>query len=150
MSAGSGRPVLAVDCEKMGRRFGVTAHRTALFGALHEAIIAEGVEIRTSITVSGVSENRTGAYLFHNGELNEKEPWIWLWIRLSEAIKDYASSRRLHLKLFQALSLILTPFYQSDTTFIPALREVLMSTVAKVPPMRSLLSNMVCRTLVDP
>ncbi len=324
VSAGTGRPVLAVDYDKTGKRFGVAVHRAALFGVLHEAASYDGVEIRTSVTVSAVSQDQYGAYLVKNGELDRGETWDLVvdtsgalseirtsifpdqkrrslqygafWATLdwtnpdnksggfredalqqcyykasvmigilpigrqrvggkkkvaffwslkpedvdvvktkgleawkddvrsywpevepyleqiksfedltfakyghltvkqpyhgrcvfvgdsahstspqlgqganmalldaralafalsrnddfAEALKNYAVSRRLHLKLFQSLSLLLTPFYQSDSHLIPLLRDVLMSSVAKVPPMPSLLSHMVCGTLVDP
>lgn len=66
------------------------------------------------------------------------------------ALDAYASARRLHVRLFQALSLFLTPFYQSDSTVVPMLRDRLVATAAKIPPMPWLLAGMVSGVLADP
>jgi 2-polyprenyl-6-methoxyphenol hydroxylase-like FAD-dependent oxidoreductase len=66
------------------------------------------------------------------------------------ALDAYAAARRLHIRLFQALSLFLTPFYQSDSTVVPMLRDRLVATIAKIPPMPWLLAGMVSGTLADP
>jgi len=62
----------------------------------------------------------------------------------------YARSRRLHVRFFQLASRALTPFYQSDSHLIPWLRDGLVATVAKIPPMPGLLSGLVSGTLVSP
>jgi 2-polyprenyl-6-methoxyphenol hydroxylase-like FAD-dependent oxidoreductase len=62
----------------------------------------------------------------------------------------YARSRRLHVRFFQLASRALTPFYQSDSHLIPWLRDGLVATVAKVPPMPGLLAGLVSGTLVSP
>jgi 2-polyprenyl-6-methoxyphenol hydroxylase-like FAD-dependent oxidoreductase len=62
----------------------------------------------------------------------------------------YARSRRLHVRFFQLASRALTPFYQSDSRLIPWLRDGLVATVAKVPPMPSLLAGLVSGTIVSP
>ena len=66
------------------------------------------------------------------------------------ALAAYARARRGHVALFQLLSYALTPFYQSDSRLIPYLRDTLVATVAKVPPMPALLAAMVSGTLLDP
>lgn len=66
------------------------------------------------------------------------------------ALSAYARSRRAHIRLFQALSLAFTPFYQSDAVLLPFLRDRLVATVAKVPPAPQLLASIVAGTLVDP
>ena len=68
----------------------------------------------------------------------------------SAALAAYAQARRRHVQLFQWLSYALTPFYQSDSRAIPLLRDTLVSTIAKVPPMPALLAAMVSGTLFDP
>lgn len=45
----------------------------------------------------------------------------------------YAKSRQLHVRLFQAASYLLTPFYQSDSRLLPALRDSLFEPVSKLP-----------------
>lgn len=66
------------------------------------------------------------------------------------ALAAYARARRNHVRTFQFLSWALTPFYQSDSRLIPFLRDTLVSTVAKVPPMPALLAAMVSGTLLGP
>ncbi|MGD9802812.1 MAG: FAD-dependent oxidoreductase [Hyphomicrobiaceae bacterium] len=69
---------------------------------------------------------------------------------LSDIGPTYARSRRLHVRFFQLASRALTPFYQSDGRLIPWLRDGLVATVAKVPPVPTILSALVSGTLVDP
>jgi 2-polyprenyl-6-methoxyphenol hydroxylase-like FAD-dependent oxidoreductase len=69
---------------------------------------------------------------------------------LASALRAYAASRRNHVLLFQALSLAFTPFYQSDSHAIAWVRDRLVSTVAKLPPVQRLLASIVAGTLIDP
>ncbi|MBO6538568.1 MAG: FAD-dependent monooxygenase [Rhizobiaceae bacterium] len=69
---------------------------------------------------------------------------------MAAALAAYARARRSHVALFQLLSYALTPFYQSDSRLIPYLRDTLVATVAKVPPMPALLAAMVSGTLLNP
>jgi len=66
------------------------------------------------------------------------------------ALTAYVRARRWHLRLFQALSLAFTPFYQSDSVLLPFLRDRLVATVAKLPPAPRLLASIVAGTLIDP
>lgn len=69
---------------------------------------------------------------------------------VAAALADYCAIRRWHVRLFQALSLAFTPFYQSDSRAIPFLRDTLVATVAKVPPLPRLLAAIVAGTVIDP
>ncbi len=69
---------------------------------------------------------------------------------VDEALAAYVRARRLHVRVFQALSFAFTPFYQSDSTFLPFLRDRLVATVAKVPPGPQFLASLVAGTVVDP
>ncbi|MGE0765672.1 MAG: FAD-dependent oxidoreductase [Hyphomicrobiaceae bacterium] len=69
---------------------------------------------------------------------------------LAEVGPLYARSRSRHVHFFQLASRALTPFYQSDSHLIPWLRDGLVATVAKVPPVPAMLSGLVAGTLVDP
>lgn len=69
---------------------------------------------------------------------------------LETALDAYAQSRRLHVRVFQALSAAFTPFYQSDSVALPLLRDRLVATVAKVPPAPQILATMVAGTIIDP
>lgn len=69
---------------------------------------------------------------------------------IPSALAAYARARRNHVRLFQMLSLAFTPFYQSDSSLIAWVRDRLVSTIARVPPMPGLLAAIVAGTLVDP
>ncbi len=69
---------------------------------------------------------------------------------IDAALAIYCRARRWHVRIFQALSLAFTPFYQSDSAALPFLRDRLVATVAKIPPAPQLLAAMVSGTIVDP
>lgn len=69
---------------------------------------------------------------------------------LEEGLAAYAAARRNHVRLFQLLSYVFTPFYQSDSRAIAWLRDRLVATVAKIPPAPQVLAAIVSGTLVDP
>ena len=69
---------------------------------------------------------------------------------LEEGLAAYAAARRNHVRLFQMLSYVFTPFYQSDSEAIAWLRDRLVATVAKIPPAPQILAAIVSGTLADP
>ncbi|MFK0687410.1 FAD-dependent oxidoreductase [Mesorhizobium sp. IMUNJ 23033] len=69
---------------------------------------------------------------------------------VDEALKAYVRARRWHVRIFQALSLAFTPFYQSDSAALPFIRDRLVATIAKIPPAPQLLASMVAGTVIDP
>lgn len=72
--AGS-RVVLDVGYAAMsqGERFGIGIHRASLFAALHDAVIAHGIDIRTGHTIVGSQQVSGGRYLcFANGKVSEQ------------------------------------------------------------------------------
>lgn len=69
---------------------------------------------------------------------------------IDAALATYCRVRRWHVRIFQALSLAFTPFYQSDSAALPFLRDRLVATVAKIPPAPQILAAMVSGTIVDP
>ena len=69
---------------------------------------------------------------------------------VTDALSVYAAARRRHVRSFQALSLMFTPFYQSDSTVLPFIRDRLVAIAARVPPAPQLLASMVAGTMVDP
>ncbi|MBU2109271.1 MAG: FAD-dependent monooxygenase [Alphaproteobacteria bacterium] len=69
---------------------------------------------------------------------------------VDDALDAYARSRRRHVRVFQTLSRAFTPFYQSDSTVLPFIRDRLVATVAKIPPGPQVLASLVAGTLVDP
>lgn len=64
-----------------------------------------------------------------------------------EASGDIASAykrmRALHVRLFQTMSLLFTPVYQSDSQFLPFLRDWLAAPVSKIWPAPALLAALV-------
>ena len=69
---------------------------------------------------------------------------------VGDALDTYARARRLHVRVFRALSRMFTPFYQSDSVLLPLLRDRLVASIAMLPPAQRLLASMVAGTLVDP
>jgi 2-polyprenyl-6-methoxyphenol hydroxylase-like FAD-dependent oxidoreductase len=69
---------------------------------------------------------------------------------LEDALERYTAMRRWHVRLYQFLSLTLTPFYQSDSRVMPLLRDLLVGSVARIPPMPRLLAGMVSGQLLSP
>ncbi|HYF21840.1 MAG TPA: NAD(P)/FAD-dependent oxidoreductase [Caulobacteraceae bacterium] len=69
---------------------------------------------------------------------------------LEAALNAYARARRLHVKLYQSLSCLLTPFYQSDDRILPMVRDRLLGPVSKLPYVPRLLAAMVSGLLLDP
>ena len=69
---------------------------------------------------------------------------------VAAALAAYCRMRRFHVRVFQALSVAFTPFYQSDSTVLPFVRDRLVATVARIPPAPRILAAMVSGTIVDP
>ena len=69
---------------------------------------------------------------------------------LATALARYARLRRWHVRLYQTLSLTLTPFYQSDSNWLPVLRDVLVPIATTVPPLPQFLAALVAGRLLDP
>ena len=62
---------------------------------------------------------------------------------LEAALPVYAKARRNHVKLYQALSLIFTPFYQSDSTVLPIVRDYAVASLSRLHPAQKLLAAIV-------
>jgi 2-polyprenyl-6-methoxyphenol hydroxylase-like FAD-dependent oxidoreductase len=69
---------------------------------------------------------------------------------IGAALAAYAKARRIHVRLFQLLSLAFTPFYQSDSAALAWIRDRLVAMIAKVPPGPQILASIVSGTLIDP
>jgi 2-polyprenyl-6-methoxyphenol hydroxylase-like FAD-dependent oxidoreductase len=69
---------------------------------------------------------------------------------LTAALSGYAQLRRLHVRLYQALSVVFTPFYQSDSLILPLIRDQLVSPLSRMPGATRLLAGIVGGLLVDP
>lgn len=69
---------------------------------------------------------------------------------LSAALSGYARLRRLHVRLYQALSVVFTPFYQSDSLILPLIRDQLVSPLSRMPGATRLLAGVVAGLAVNP
>ncbi|MBW8302423.1 MAG: FAD-dependent monooxygenase [Brevundimonas sp.] len=69
---------------------------------------------------------------------------------LAAALSAYARRRRWHVRLYQALSLGFTPFYQGDGRLLPWVRDHLLGKVARLPLSPRLLAATVSGLLLDP
>jgi 2-polyprenyl-6-methoxyphenol hydroxylase-like FAD-dependent oxidoreductase len=81
----------------------------------------------------------------------------WALVRSLEAQQDvptalaaYAAARRGHVRLYQALSRVFTPFYQSDSRLLPAVRDLMLAPAVSLPFAPKLLALMVAGLLNDP
>ena len=65
-------------------------------------------------------------------------------------MRAYAAARRRHLRLYQALSLVFTPFYQADGRLLPSVRDHILGRVSRLPGAARLLAVTVSGLLLDP
>lgn len=70
---------------------------------------------------------------------------------IDEALASYVASRRLHIAFYQALSVILTPFYQSDSRMLPILRDhVIAPLLRRRGIVHAMIAAMVTGGVLDP
>ena len=69
---------------------------------------------------------------------------------LASGLQSYARMRRWHVRLYQALSSTLTPFYQSDSRLLPVLRDILVPIATTIPPLPQFLAALVAGQLLSP
>lgn len=62
---------------------------------------------------------------------------------IDQALADYVRRRRFHVGLYQTLSYMLTPFYQSDSHALPWLRDRVVAPLSRLPPAQQILAAMV-------
>jgi len=67
-----------------------------------------------------------------------------------DALARYAKSRRLHVGIYQAMSAIFTPQYQSDSRSLPFLRDRILFPASQIQPIPKLLTAIVCGSMVNP
>ena len=71
-------------------------------------------------------------------------------VDLDAALGAYVAARRLHVRLYQALSLAFTPFYQADGRFLPWVRDHVLGRAARLPFADRRLAATVGGLLLDP
>lgn len=67
-----------------------------------------------------------------------------------EASHTYARLRRQHVRWYQAISYLLTPFYQSDSHVLPLLRDTLFEPVSAIGFMNKLMTKLGSGVLTQP
>ncbi|MEO0916491.1 MAG: NAD(P)/FAD-dependent oxidoreductase [Pseudomonadota bacterium] len=66
------------------------------------------------------------------------------------ALALYAKARRWHVMVYQAMSAAFTPQYQSDSRWLPVLRDRVLYPLSQVPPGPNILTAIVCGTMLPP
>ena len=66
------------------------------------------------------------------------------------ALALYAKARRWHVMTYQAMSAAFTPQYQSDSRWLPVLRDRILYPLSQVPPAPRILTAIVCGTMLPP
>jgi 2-polyprenyl-6-methoxyphenol hydroxylase-like FAD-dependent oxidoreductase len=69
---------------------------------------------------------------------------------LDEALRAYAMGRRAHVWIYQAVSAVFTPQYQSDSRWLPVLRDRVLFPMSQVMPISRVLTALVCGTMLPP
>lgn len=69
---------------------------------------------------------------------------------LAEALPAYAAMRRWHVRSYQMLSALFTPMYQSDSRWLPRLRDHLLAPASRLPGIRQMLTRLVAGHLIPP
>ncbi|MEO0818165.1 MAG: NAD(P)/FAD-dependent oxidoreductase [Pseudomonadota bacterium] len=62
---------------------------------------------------------------------------------LGKALKHFTKMRAMHVRLYQTMSWLFTPVYQSRGGLLPALRDWIAAPLTRVPPAPTLLAGMV-------
>ncbi|WP_415403858.1 FAD-dependent oxidoreductase [Tateyamaria sp. SN3-11] len=65
-----------------------------------------------------------------------------------DALPAYAKARRWHVRAYQGMSWAFTPQYQSDSRWLPVLRDQVLFPLSMIPPVPRILSHLVCGTLL--
>lgn len=69
---------------------------------------------------------------------------------LAEAPRAYGLGRRWHVAIYQAMSAAFTPQYQSDSRWLPVLRDRVLFPLSQTYPVPRILNALVCGTLLPP
>lgn len=69
---------------------------------------------------------------------------------IAAALRHHQKTRRAHLGLYQGLSAVLTPMYQSHSRVLPLLRDNLLAPATRFPGVRNVIGALVSGTLIPP
>lgn len=71
-------------------------------------------------------------------------------VGLDEAPRAYGLARRWHVAIYQAMSAAFTPQYQSDSRWLPVLRDRVLFPLSQIGPVPRILNALVCGTMLPP
>lgn len=69
---------------------------------------------------------------------------------IADALGAYVKARRFHVLVYQAMSAVFTPQYQSDSRALPVLRDRVLFPISRVPLLPRVLSALVSGTMLPP
>ena len=69
---------------------------------------------------------------------------------LDAALQEYARLRRVHILIYQLISKLFTPVYQSNSELLPFIRDQILAHVMGIKPMQIILSAIVSGTMGNP
>jgi salicylate hydroxylase len=69
---------------------------------------------------------------------------------IDQALQRYHQLRFIHVTLYQAISAVFTPFYQSASPVLPVIRDYLLWPLSRIPPAPAILSALARGQLLDP
>lgn len=69
---------------------------------------------------------------------------------LDSALSLYASTRRNHVRFYQTMARLLTPFYQSDNSLAICCRDFLYGPLSKIPKVRKLTADIISGNVNNP
>ncbi len=72
------------------------------------------------------------------------------YLPVKEALPAYARARRWHVGVYQLMSFMFTPMYQSDSQLLPLIRNHLLYPISQLPLMPRLLTSLVCGSMLPP
>ena len=75
-------------------------------------------------------------------------PLVYIGPGAEAALPVYAKARRWHVRAYQWMSWAFTPQYQSDSRWLPVVRDRVLFPLSMLPPVRRILSHLVCGTLL--
>ncbi|MTH65112.1 FAD-dependent oxidoreductase [Paracoccus shanxieyensis] len=67
-----------------------------------------------------------------------------------EVLSDYAAMRRWHVRIYQGMSAMFTPMYQSGSRSLPWLRDLALARSSNLPFVRPVLTHLVAGTMLPP
>ena len=140
----SGRTALSVRYAALGRRAGtgLGVHRASLFNLLFETVQAEAIPMETGRAIAACEGGRL---VFEDGG-GAAGPFDLV----IDALDLYARLRSGHVRLYQAISQVFTPAYQSDGRALPWLRDAMVGTFAWLWPAPLIQAVMVSGILGSP